>query len=222
MATAAAPRPARHSLRFVGGDPALDLVNTVDWTPHGLVDDRLGDYARLVEWAQGAGLASRREAAALGSRAATRPREASAALRLAHGAREAIRRAMAARVRGAPSAADVAELNRLLGEALPHLRLARGKEGLELAWQDAESKLESPVWGAVWSAAKLLASDEADRIRTCAGPDCGWMYVDRSRNGLRRWCEMATCGTREKSRRRREGQGGEQGTGNRERGTGTA
>jgi predicted RNA-binding Zn ribbon-like protein len=28
------------------------------------------------------------------------------------------------------------------------------------------------------------------------------MYVDRSRNGLRRWCQMETCGTREKSRRR--------------------
>ncbi|HEV2853834.1 MAG TPA: CGNR zinc finger domain-containing protein [Thermoanaerobaculia bacterium] len=35
-------------------------------------------------------------------------------------------------------------------------------------------------------------------------PDCGWMYVDCSRNGLRRWCEMETCGTLEKSRRRRE------------------
>ncbi len=37
------------------------------------------------------------------------------------------------------------------------------------------------------------------------GDDCGWMYVDRSRNGLRRWCQMRTCGTREKSRRRRVG-----------------
>jgi predicted RNA-binding Zn ribbon-like protein len=199
----AAPSPL--PLRFVGGDPALDLVNTVDWTPRGQVDERLDDYGRLAEWAHGAGLASRREAAALGARAAARPREASAALRLAREARLAIRRAMAARARGAASSADVAELNRLLGEALPHLRLARGGEGLELAWQDAGSRLESPVWGAVWAAARLLASDEAGRIRICAGPDCGWMYVDRSRNGLRRWCEMATCGTREKSRRRREG-----------------
>lgn len=199
----AAPSPL--PLRFVGGDPALDLVNTVDWTPRGQVDERLDDYGRLAEWAHGAGLASRREAAALGARAAARPREASAALRLAREARQAIRRAMAARARGAASSADVAELNRLLGEALPHLRLARGGEGLELAWQDAGSRLESPVWGAVWAAARLLASDEAGRIRICAGPDCGWMYVDRSRNGLRRWCEMATCGTREKSRRRREG-----------------
>jgi predicted RNA-binding Zn ribbon-like protein len=36
----------------------------------------------------------------------------------------------------------------------------------------------------------------------CAAPDCGWVYVDRSRNGFRRWCQMETCGTEEKSRRR--------------------
>jgi predicted RNA-binding Zn ribbon-like protein len=28
------------------------------------------------------------------------------------------------------------------------------------------------------------------------------MYVDRSRNGLRRWCQMEVCGTKEKSRQR--------------------
>jgi predicted RNA-binding Zn ribbon-like protein len=28
------------------------------------------------------------------------------------------------------------------------------------------------------------------------------MFVDRSRNGFRRWCQMATCGTEEKTRRR--------------------
>jgi predicted RNA-binding Zn ribbon-like protein len=55
----------------------------------------------------------------------------------------------------------------------------------------------------VKAAAELLVSSEAARVRVCGGPACGWMYVDRSRNHLRRWCRMETCGTREKSRRRR-------------------
>jgi len=37
--------------KYVGGDPAIDLVNTVDWTRHGLKDERLGDYQRLTRWA---------------------------------------------------------------------------------------------------------------------------------------------------------------------------
>jgi predicted RNA-binding Zn ribbon-like protein len=65
-----------------------------------------------------------------------------------------------------------------------------------------ESRLDSVIWPVLWSAASLIVSDEASRIRICGGPDCGWIYVDRSRNQLRRWCQMETCGTREKSRRR--------------------
>src|ERR671935_145165 len=38
-------------LRYVGGDPSLDLVNTVDWTERGLENDRLVDYERLTRWA---------------------------------------------------------------------------------------------------------------------------------------------------------------------------
>jgi predicted RNA-binding Zn ribbon-like protein len=71
-----------------------------------------------------------------------------------------------------------------------------------------DQRLDSVLWPVLRSAAALLASDEADKVRTCAGPDCGWVYVDRSRNGFRRWCQMRTCGTREKSRRRRVGAAG--------------
>jgi len=36
------------------------------------------------------------------------------------------------------------------------------------------------------------------RIKACPGPDCGWVFHDRSRNGSRRWCDMAACGNRAK------------------------
>jgi predicted RNA-binding Zn ribbon-like protein len=65
-------------------------------------------------------------------------------------------------------------------------------------------RLDSPLWPVVRSAAELLASSDVERLRVCAGDDCGWAYVDRSRNGLRRWCQMSTCGTAEKTRRRRQ------------------
>ena len=45
--------------KYVGGDPAVDLVNTVDWTRQGPVDDRLTDYDRLTRWAEGAELLDR-------------------------------------------------------------------------------------------------------------------------------------------------------------------
>ena len=36
------------------------------------------------------------------------------------------------------------------------------------------------------------------RVKACPGPDCGWVFHDRSRNGSRRWCDMGECGNRAK------------------------
>ncbi|HET9225564.1 MAG TPA: ABATE domain-containing protein [Thermoanaerobaculia bacterium] len=177
--------------KYIGGDPSLDFVNTVDWTEQGPIKERLTDYARLTRWAEGAGILSRADAERL--RKAAQPREAKAAYKSALRLRDVLQRLYA-------SGSDAAweEFNELLGKALRHLGVSPlGK----WEWHDVES-LESVLWPVVWSAANLLTSEEAQRIRVCAGPDCGWMYVDRSRNGLRRWCQMETCGTLEKSRRR--------------------
>ena len=38
------------------------------------------------------------------------------------------------------------------------------------------------------------------RLKVCSAPDCGWAYVDESKNRLGRWCSMAACGGRMKSR----------------------
>jgi predicted RNA-binding Zn ribbon-like protein len=217
------PRSTRPELpfKYVGGDPALDLVNTVDWTRRGMEQDRLTDYARLTRWAEGAGLISARTAGSLRSRAKAQPAQAETAFRMALQIRSVLWRTLTAVARGEPAADPLRQFNRLLAVALKQMRVApvaeRGQPAktLQLAWGEAAERLDSFLWPVVWSAASLLVSGEARKIRICGGPDCGWMYVDRSRNQLRRWCQMETCGTREKSRRRREsGEAGKRGGSN--------
>jgi predicted RNA-binding Zn ribbon-like protein len=196
--------------QYVGGDPALDLVNTVDWTSRGPEQDRLTDFERLTRWAEGAGILSSRAANLLRSKAQARPREAEAAHRTALRARAVLQQLFSAMDRSEKPDDALADFNQLLGKSLERMRVTpvetrRRDQKLQLGWQDAGTSLESLIWPVLWSAARLIVSDEASQIRTCGGDDCGWMYVDRSRNGLRRWCQMATCGTREKSRRRRGG-----------------
>jgi len=190
---------------YVGGDPALDLVNTVDWTSRGQENERLSDYGRLTEWAEGAGAVTPKAAGALRKRAAAKPGEAAAAHHYALETRAALARLFGRMAAGRAGSRDLQDFNRLLGRPLEHMRLLPGATGgpdLQLGWEETDSRLESVVWPVLWSAARLLTSDEATQIRVCGGEECGWMYVDRSRNGLRRWCQMETCGTREKSRRR--------------------
>jgi len=52
------------------------------------------------------------------------------------------------------------------------------------------------------SALSLLAGQEWRRVRICR--NCDWLFVDRSRNGSRLWCDMAVCGNRRKAKRHYE------------------
>jgi len=195
--------------KYIGGDPAIDLVNTVDWTSHGLKAERLESYERLTWWAEGAGVVPPRVAAALRRQAGGNHQQAEAAHRRALRAREILSRLFREIAEGGASAEALGDFNRSLAPALDHLRVtpapsARGVgQQLQLGWEDREKKLESMLWPVLWSAASLVTSDEASHIRVCGSEDCGWMFVDRSRNGLRRWCQMEVCGTMEKTRRRR-------------------
>jgi len=192
--------------KYVGGDPSLDFVNTVDWTERGPIQERLTDYARLTRWAEGAGLVSKADAERLRKTGAAKPREAKAAHGAALRLRGVLQRLYMSVAAGRRSDPAWEEFNELLGEALKRLGLSpprKGQVSAQWEWHGTES-LESLLWPVAWSAANLLTSEEAVRIRVCAALECGWMYVDRSRNGLRRWCQMETCGTLEKSRRRAE------------------
>jgi predicted RNA-binding Zn ribbon-like protein len=40
-------------------------------------------------------------------------------------------------------------------------------------------------------------------VRRCADPRCGRVFQDETKNGRRRWCDMATCGNRAKAARHR-------------------
>ena len=63
----------------------------------------------------------------------------------------------------------------------------------------------------LWSAADLLTRLDRLRVRRCANDECLWLFIDHSKGGTRRWCDMTSCGNRAKARRhylRRKPSGG--------------
>ncbi len=40
-----------------------------------------------------------------------------------------------------------------------------------------------------------------DRLKVCGNHNCDWLFLDRSKNQSRVWCEMSSCGNRMKARR---------------------
>ncbi len=199
---------AEPAVLYVGGDPALDLVNTVDWTAWGPVEERIPDYERLTRWAEGAGVLDAAAGRRLRRLAAERPRAAAAAVEYARRARKTLRDLFGGIARGELPSDALPRFNQLLAEAAERIEMApeaggRRPAGYDWRWRGQDSDPRAVVWPVIWSAANLLRSDELGKLRVCDGDNCGWMYVDRSRNGFRRWCQMKTCGTREKTRRRR-------------------
>ena len=47
----------------------------------------------------------------------------------------------------------------------------------------------------------LTDKRENARLKMCPGHNCGWLFIDETKNARRRWCSMETCGNRAKATR---------------------
>jgi hypothetical protein len=54
---------------------------------------------------------------------------------------------------------------------------------------------------AVSAMAILSDQREQDRLKMCPGENCGWLFLDETKNGRRTWCRMEGCGNRAKAAR---------------------
>ena len=189
------------TFEITGGDLGLDFPNTRVRRPTPQPVEHLHTYDDLVSWGVQAGAIPANEAARLRALAARRPRAARAALARAIELRETLFAIFSAAASGLPTPESaLAHMNRALPDALRHLQLVGGAEGVSWAWTD-EPRLDRILWPVIRAAALLLTSKDGERVRECAARDCDWLFVDTSRNGTRRWCDMSVCGNREKARR---------------------
>jgi predicted RNA-binding Zn ribbon-like protein len=75
-----------------------------------------------------------------------------------------------------------------------------GAERVAQAITDNGGKANRLTGRIVRSAVELLTSHDIQRVKECAADRCGWLFMDNSRSRNRCWCDMKTCGSREKAR----------------------
>jgi predicted RNA-binding Zn ribbon-like protein len=130
------------------------------------------------------------------------PDEASAALIRAIETREVIFRLLLSSIRKrAPNEDDLATFNAVLANAPARTRIALEDEHYQWRFSGEADSLDDPLWRIVWAAADLLTADQLAQVKICEGDECGWVFLDISRNQARRWCSMADCGNRAKANR---------------------
>ncbi|HUM14386.1 MAG TPA: ABATE domain-containing protein [Candidatus Nitrosotalea sp.] len=190
---------------FNSGRLCLDFANTVRARPLSDRIEYISKYEDLVSWARQATILTPGEAALLDEDAVRRPRPASEALAQALAVREAIYGLFSARAAGLPAPSnDLRTLNRAIGRAMSRAGLVTTGGRFEWAWPDVKPDLDRVLWWVSRSAAELLTSEDLPFVRECAGYDCGWLFMDTTKNRSRRWCDMSTCGNRAKGRRHYE------------------
>lgn len=186
------------SLQMVGGSLAFDFVNTVNTRKPAPEFDYLETFEGLLAWSAKAGSLDDARIQAVREYAAQQPEVASAELRDAIEAREMLYELFSAIAVGqSPGAAVTDAFNRRLSNAFQGIQVKFGLAGTEIHFGSEEISLNEPLLPVVKSAFDILTYEDFRRIKEC--PRCGWLFLDTSKSGKRKWCDMNVCGSREKS-----------------------
>jgi predicted RNA-binding Zn ribbon-like protein len=192
-------------LELAGNALCLDFANTVNARPTAR-RDYLSSYADLLAWSAYTGALPASAVQLLEPRSGGPAAEA--VVRDAHRLRNSVYSVFSAIADGRrPERGEVGRLSAAYAGALANVRIASGAglspgdgaSAYELSWPVRADQLAAPLWPVARSAGDLLVSGPLERVGEC--PSCGWLFLDTSRNGTRRWCSMATCGSRDKMAR---------------------
>jgi len=186
---------------LIGGHPALDLVNTLDWRfrVNGQ-EELLAGYDDLLRFAAQSEILTAKQIRHIVRTG--KDRAAADALVTCRELREAAAEIFYSAVDDrTPEASQIKIVERAFKEAREHQRLVWS--GSQLVWEWPASAWEPalPLWILAVSIARLLLSDQMRLLRACEKPDCRWLFLDTSKNHTRRWCDMKICGNRMKARR---------------------
>jgi predicted RNA-binding Zn ribbon-like protein len=180
---------------FVGGNAALDFVNTAEERGHPQAGDALLTPDDLRLWGQRYGLLAR---------SLRLDDDAPAELERAREARELLYSLFYCRLHERPlRRADLAGLAELAAEAYRAASLRVDSDGA-VRWHWSPSQLATIRHVAVTAGAELLGAGPSPRLKQCPGDHCGWFFLDATKRGNRRWCLMRECGQDAKDQRRRQ------------------
>lgn len=189
-----------HTMRLVGGHPALDFVNTLGGLKDTPDDEYLHDYDDLIVWSERTRLLDSQAARTLARTASRRPHLAASALAAALGLREHLDAILRATLAGRrPRVTDLDAVRAAEVDALAHATLTP-----DFTWTWTGDAPERPLWPLAHAAVDLLHGRPPNRLAECE--NCRWLFLDTSRNRSRRWCSMEACGAVMKMRRHRASQ----------------
>lgn len=186
------------NLQRQGGCLVFDFTNTVNTRKPVPEFEYLKTFGDFLEWSAKAGSLTGDRILVLREYASLNQMAALATLDQVIAVRENLYRLFSAIASGeAPEATIVNAFNERLSMVFQKINLSIGTAGADVHFKADAIALDEPLNLIIQSAFEVLTRQDFGRVREC--PRCGWLFLDTSRNGKRRWCDMNVCGSREKA-----------------------
>jgi len=201
-------RPSRAgSLDLVGGELAWDFTNTSSGRGSPARQEHLRDFDKLMQWVEHARILPPSDCAYTRAELAGHPRRSRRIFERAIEMRELIWTIGTALAEQRPVSGKLLELlSAAHAENLRHAEMKMRLGSYIWVW-DPRRDIQAAILGPITlSALTLLMNKDLLRTKRCAGHECGWLFLDTTKNNRRRWCEMRVCGNRAKVRAARERQ----------------
>jgi len=183
------------------GRLCLDFTNTMDNRLGNQPQDRLSGFAELVAFGEQAGILSAPQARRLRHHGRDNPLRASRLLRQALAVREMLFRVFyAVTAENDVSDTDLKAFNEAARRINGRSVIVPGRGKGAWRWVDNAGDAERLIGTILRSAVEVLTSTDIQHLKRCAADRCCWFFVDESHGHNRRWCDMRTCGSRQKAR----------------------
>jgi len=188
---------------IVGGNLALDLVNTVSgWNND--PEDWIPDIASFLVWARTSGVLRTREQNEAARHAEDSPAAAERALASVKELRFALWGLTDSLEHCKPAVpSDLIVIDEWRRRLATSEQVIVRRNKIDFAINREISALDLAGLRVTAAGLSFLKNLPAARLKTCPAHDCGWKFVDQSKNRSRRWCDMAVCGNLAKTRQYR-------------------
>ncbi len=189
------------TLQLDGGCPVFDFTNTISNRNDPDYFDYLTKYDDFVEWINKIKLLPKGKMDAIAAFSKSHTRKSADTLRQIIEVREVVFKLFSSLAQQQKADRETVDaFNGFFSEALSNMRVEVGRKEVATSFFVSEKTiLKEPLYILVKNAFDILSTQSFDRIKEC--PTCRWLFLDTTKNGKRRWCNMQVCGSNDKARR---------------------
>jgi predicted RNA-binding Zn ribbon-like protein len=188
------------TLQLDGGCIVFDFTNTISSRKNESGFDYLSDYSEFLKWSGKVGLLPGNQLKVLKKVEQKSEKLVSKSFRHLIHARDVLYALFSSISNKKPiDQRALKQFNTLLSDSFSDISLQTIRNEFRVSFYNESRLTNEPLNIIMKSAYDVLVNEDSARVKEC--PSCGWLFLDKTKNGKRKWCDMQVCGSHDKALR---------------------